>query len=73
MLVRNLLLNRYVQIFTLDPDPKIIKRFSCSSQMSLKFIRLKNVKMPTIVGILTFISVTNTSECLKARHVFIFQ
>ena len=33
-----------------------------------------NVKMPTIVGILTFISMINTSpDSLKAREVFIFQ
>ena len=33
-----------------------------------------NVKMPTIVGILTFISMINTtSNSLKARKVFIFQ
>ena len=34
---------------------------------------LKKVKMPTIVGILTFISMINiTSESLKARNIFIF-
>ena len=32
-----------------------------------------NVKMPTIVDILTFISMINTTESLKARQVFIFQ
>ena len=33
-----------------------------------------NVKMPTIVDILTFISMINKmSETLKARKVFIFQ
>ena len=53
------------------PPPKVIKLFSCSTQLSKKFqlliqtvlafklsyvviIMLKNVKMPTIVGILTF-------------------
>ena len=37
-----------------------------------KFILLINVKMPTIVGILTFISMINTtSERLKVRNVFI--
>ena len=51
-----------------------IKLFSCSSQLSTKFILLINVKMPTIVGILTFIYKINTpSESLKARKVFIFQ
>ena len=39
-----------------------------------KFIMLINVKMPTIVGILTFICMLNaTSESLKARKVGIFQ
>ena len=42
--------------------------FSYSTQLSTKFILLINVKMPTIVGILTFISMINTtSERLKAR------
>ena len=45
-----------------------------SSQVSTKFIMLINIKMPTIVGILTFISMINTTpESLKARKVFIFQ
>ena len=35
---------------------------------------LINVKMPTTVGILTFISMINTtSESLKAKQVFNFQ
>ena len=38
---------------------EVIKPFSCSSQLSLKFILLINVKMPTIVGILTFMSRIN--------------
>ena len=41
------------------PDSKVIKPFLCSTQPSLKFILLINVKMPTIVGILTFISRIN--------------
>ena len=40
------------------PGPKVIKLFPCSTQLSLKFILLMNIKMPTIVpkivGILTF-------------------
>ena len=66
----------------LRSGPKIIKLFSCSTQMIMKFqlliptkmllkiflafnltnvvfILLINVKMPTIVGILTFMSVIN--------------
>ena len=40
----------------------------------MTFIILINVKMPTIVGILTFISMINTTfESLKASKVFIFQ
>ena len=39
----------------------VIKLFSCSTQLSTKFILLINVKMPTIVGILTFISMINTT------------
>ena len=41
------------------PGPKVIKRFSCSTQLRLKFVLLINVKMPTIVGILTFMSRIN--------------
>ena len=38
------------------------------------FTMLINVKMPTVVGILTFISMIKTThESLKARKVFIFQ
>ena len=50
--------------------PKFIKLFSCSTQLSTKFILLINVIMPTIVGILSFISMINTSERLKARNFF---
>ena len=37
------------------PGPEVIKlfSFSCSTQFSMKFSPLINVKMPTIVGILT--------------------
>ena len=41
------------------PCPKVIKHFSCSTQLRLTFILLINVKMPTTVGILTFISRIN--------------
>ena len=54
------------------PCPEIIKPFSCPTQLSTKFILLLNVKMPTIVGILTLISITNSrSERLRARNMFI--
>ena len=41
------------------PGPEVIKLFSSSAQLRLKSILLINVKMPTIVGILTFISRIN--------------
>ena len=52
--------------------PEVIKLFSYSTQLSTKFSLLINVKMQTIVGILTFISMINTApESLKARNFFI--
>ena len=52
-------------------DWQVTKLFSCSTQLSTKFILLINVKMSTIVGILTFISMINaTSERLKSRNNF---
>ena len=51
---------------------EVIELFPCSTQLSTIFILLINVKMPTIVGILTFISMINTtSERLKLRSFFI--
>ena len=41
------------------PGPEVIKLFSCSTQLSMKFSPLINVKMPTIVGILTCMSGKN--------------
>ena len=58
----------------LRTGPEVIKLFPCSTQLSTKFILLINVKMPTIVGILTFISMINTTSVrLKARNVFIWR
>ena len=31
------------------PCPEVIKLFSCSTQLSMKFLLLINVKMPTII------------------------
>ena len=48
------------------------KKNPCSTKLSTKYILLINVKMPTIVGILTFISMINTeSERLKVKNFFI--
>ena len=41
------------------------KHFSCSTQLIMKFFLLINVKMPTIVGILTFMSRKNSIPCLS--------
>ena len=50
-----------------SPGLEVIKLLSCSTQLSIKRIMLINVKMPTIVGILTFISmIDKTSKSLKA-------
>ena len=53
----------------IEPGPEVIKLFSCSTQLSMKIFLLINVKMPTIVGILTFMSRKNSilglSESLK--------
>ena len=43
----------------LRSGPEVIKLFSCSTQLSMKYIMLINVKMPSIVGILTFMSRIN--------------
>ena len=49
-----------VQSMTIKPGTEVIELFSCSTQLSLKFFLLINVKMPTIVGILTFMSRKNS-------------
>ena len=51
---------------------EVIKLFY--AQLSTKFILLINVKMPTIVGILTFIGRINASyERLKAWNTYLAQ
>ena len=68
-----------LQMFSADNKSCHKQLFSSSTQLSTKFILLStkfilliNVKMPTIVGILTFISMINTtSRRLKARNFFI--
>ena len=56
--------------------PEVVKLFSCSTQLSLKIFLLINVKMPTVVGILTFMSGKNSilgsSESKKAKFLDIF-
>ena len=50
--------------------PEVIKLFSCSIQLSMKFFLLINVKMPTIVGILTFMSRKNNIPSLSEPELF---
>ena len=55
--------------------PEVIKLFSCSTQLSMKIFLLINVKMPTIVGILTFMSGKNSilgSSEPNISHFLIF-
>ena len=47
-------------IMPVNPRPEVIKLFSCSTQLSMLFFLLINVKMPTFVGILTFMSRKNS-------------
>ena len=50
------------------PGLEVIKLFSCSSQLSTKFILLINVKMPTIIS-----TINTTSELFKAGNFFTFR
>ena len=57
--------------------PEVINLFSCSTRLRMKLIMLINVKMPTRVDILTFMSMIITRfeslKARKARNVFIFE
>ena len=44
----------------MNSGPKVIKKLSCSTQLSMKLFLLINVKMPTVVGILKFMSRKNS-------------
>ena len=59
----------------LELGPEVIKLFSYSTQLSMKFFLLINVKMPTIVGILTFMNRKIAFEAylsLKRMNFLIF-
>ena len=58
-------INKYNLSSESNPGPEVIKLFSCSTQLSMKFFLLITVKMPTIVGILTFMSGKNSILCLS--------
>ena len=54
----------------METGPEVIKLLICSTQLSMKFFLLINVKIPTIVGILTLMngknSILGLSEPKKA-------
>ena len=53
------------------PGFEAMQLLTCSIQLRMKFILLINVKMPTVVGILTFFSrIDTTPESFKARKMF---
>ena len=56
-------IKRYFEISVFEISrvgPEVMKLFSSSNQLSMKFFLLINVKMPTNVGILTFMSRKNS-------------
>ena len=53
----------------MQPGIEVIQLFSCSTQLSIKFILLINVKMPTIVGISIFITRINITSKKKFHHI----
>ena len=56
------------------PGSEVIKLLSYSTQLSMKFILLINVKLSASVGILTFMSKINTTHVrYKAKIVSTFQ
>ena len=62
----------FIRIVNSAPEPEVIKLFPSLTQMSTKFILLINVEVPTLVGILTCISMMGTtSKRPKARNLFI--
>ena len=49
-----------VTCYKIGPGLEVKKRISCSTQLSMNFFLLINVKMPTIVCIVTFMSKKNS-------------
>ena len=49
----------------IEPGLEGIQLFPCSSQLSMKFFLLINVKIPTAVGILTFMNGKYSILCLS--------
>ena len=58
----------------MTPGPEVIKLFMLNSAETKIYpaMQLINVKMPTIVGILTFISMINYRLCLSKPEISIY-
>ena len=60
-------------------EPEVIKAISCSTQLSTNFFPLINVKMPTILSMLTFMGRKNSilglfePEFLDIFNLFAFK
>ena len=52
-------MSEYTRLYPIQTVPEVIKLCSCSTQLGMDFIKSIHVKMPTIVGILTFINMIN--------------
>ena len=57
---RKLIISKSLETFYKASGPEVIKLFSCSTHLSMIFFLHINVKMPTIVGILTFMNMKNS-------------
>ena len=55
-----MIINTRTELIRKQSRPRGYKTFLCSTQLSMKFFLLINVKMPRIVGIFTFISRKNS-------------
>ena len=62
--MKNVIIHRQ-NCLDLKPGLEVMKLSSCSTQLSMKFFMLINIKMPTVVGILTFMSGKNSILCLS--------
>ena len=55
--------------YTLDDLPfEVIKLFSCSTKVGIKFFLLVNIRMPTIVSILIFMSRKKFILCFAGKE-----
>ena len=62
---------RQTKPLIVESGSEVIKLFSCSTQLSMEFSLLINMKMPTIVGIFIFISKdkSHAQLCLARKNL----